>query len=73
MGDTDLEHTDLDQDPSAVLALLEADQLVSSKAVRLGQRTLSPALRATLWALRVYVVLMLAAVAVQVVRAVHAP
>ena len=60
---------DLDEDPQAVLSLLEADQLVSAKQARLGRRPLSPALHAVLWGLRLYVVLMLVAVAVQVVRA----
>lgn len=60
---------DLEQNPLAVLSLLEADQLVASKQARFGRRPLSPWLNAALWGLRVYVLLMLATVAIQVARA----
>ena len=56
-------------DSDAVLELLEDDQLVSAKErVHLGRRSFSPAMRAILWGLRVYVVLMLALIAVEVVH-----
>ena len=56
-------------DSEAVLELLEDDQLVSAKeSVHLGRRNFSPAMNATLWGLRVYVVLMLVLIAVEVVH-----
>lgn len=55
-----------------VLKVLEDDQLVVAKeSVHLGLRRFSPALRFTLWALRIYVVLMLVVIAVEVVRTVR--
>ncbi len=64
---------DVDIDSDDVLTLLEDDQLVAAKAkVRLGRRSFSPGLKAILWALRVYVVLMLVLIAVKVVQAVGA-
>lgn len=58
-----LEHPDL------VLTLLEDDQLVSAKqATKFGRMQLTPGIQVLLWALRVYVVLMLVIVVVQVIR-----
>ena len=56
----------------AVLEVLEDDQLVAAKEkAHLGRRGFSNGLRIILWGLRVYVILMLFLVAMQVVRAVH--
>ena len=58
-------------DPDAVLALLEADQVVAVKQrSRFQRRPLSRGLRVTLWALRIYVLVMLVMVAISVYRAV---
>lgn len=66
-----------DADPASeeeVLLVLEEDQLVASKeAAHLGRRPLSLALRTLLWGLRIYVVLMLALVVIQVIHAISAP
>ena len=60
------------KDPSVVLSLLEADQVVAAKrGTRFGRRKLSPGVRALLWGLRVYVLVMLIIVLVSVLRAVH--
>jgi hypothetical protein len=68
----DSERPDLN-DPLAVLALLETDQVVAEKRrTRFGHRNFSLSLRALLWGLRVYVVVMLVIVVIAVVRAVHA-
>jgi hypothetical protein len=59
-------------DPRAVLSLLEADQVVAAKRrTQFGRQQLSSGTRFLLWGLRVYVVLMLAIVALSVFRAVH--
>jgi hypothetical protein len=59
--------------PTAVLSLLEADQVVAAKQqTRFGSRQLSPRLRGLLWGLRVYVLVMLVLVVISVVRALHA-
>ncbi len=56
----------------AVLQVLEEDQLVAAKEnAHLGRREFSPALNATLWGLRIYVLLMLVLVAMQVIQAVR--
>ena len=61
------------KDPSVVLSLLEADQVVAAKQqTRFGARNLSPGLRVLLWGLRVYVAVMLVIVVISVVRATHA-
>ena len=53
-----------------VRSLLEEDQLVAFKQrTRFGRRKFSPGLKILLWALRVYVVVMLIIVILQVVRA----
>lgn len=62
------------KDPDVVLSLLEADQVVAAKRhSRFGPRKLSLGVRALLWGLRVYVVVMLILVVVSVYRAVSAP
>jgi hypothetical protein len=60
------------EDPRVVLSLLEADQVVAAKEqMRFGRQKLSPGVRALLWALRVYVVVMMIIVLISVLRAVH--
>ncbi|HTZ74245.1 MAG TPA: hypothetical protein VMB47_10025 [Candidatus Aquilonibacter sp.] len=60
------------QDPSAVLSVLEADQIVAAKQqTRFGRRKLSRGTRALLWALRVYVVIMLVLVVISAFRVIH--
>ncbi len=59
-------------DPRVVLSLLEADQVVAEKRqTRFGRRNLSLSLRMLLWGLRVYVVLMLVIVLIDVLRTLH--
>lgn len=61
------------KDPHVVLSLLEADQVVAAKRQsHFGQRNLSIGMRALLWGLRIYVVLMFVMIAISVVRAIHA-
>jgi hypothetical protein len=60
------------KDPSVVLSLLEADQVVAAKQkTRFGRRNLSLGVQMLLWGLRIYVVAMLVLVVVSVLRAVH--
>lgn len=60
------------RDPRIVLSLLEADQVVAAKTqTRFGRRPLSWGTRATLWALRIYVLLMMVIVVISVIQAVH--
>ncbi len=60
------------EDPRVVLSLLEADQVVAAKEqMRFGRQKLSPGVRGLLWALRVYVVVMMIIVFISVLRAVH--
>jgi len=60
------------KDPTLVLSLLEADQVVAAKRqTRFGRRNLSFGVRILLWGLRVYVVAMLMIVLISVLRAVH--
>jgi hypothetical protein len=60
------------KDPRAVLAMLEADQVVAAKRrTRFGRQRLSFRTNVLLWCLRVYVVMMLVIVAISVVRALH--
>jgi len=57
------------RDPRVVLSLLEADQVVAAKTqTHFGRRPLSLGVRAMLWGLRVYVVLLMIIVAVSVIR-----
>jgi hypothetical protein len=61
------------RDPSVVLSLLEADQVVAAKRQsRFGPRKLSVGIRILLWGLRIYVVVMLVLVVISVFRAVGA-
>jgi hypothetical protein len=61
------------EDPRVVLSLLEADQVVAAKEqMRFGRQKLSRGVRAMLWCLRIYVVVMLTIVLFSVLRAVHA-
>jgi hypothetical protein len=61
------------KDPCVVLSLLEADQVVAAKQQsHFGRRNLSIGMRALLWGLRIYVVIMFAIIAISVVRAIHA-
>lgn len=60
------------KDPRIVLSLLEADQVVAAKTqTRFGPKPLSRGTRATLWALRIYVLLMMVIVVISVIQAVH--
>jgi hypothetical protein len=60
------------KDPSLVLSLLEADQVVAAKRqTRFGRRDLSFGVRILLWGLRVYVVAMLVIVLISVLRTIH--
>lgn len=58
------------EDPRLVMSLLEADQVVAAKTqTRFGRRRFSVGLRALLWGLRVYVILMFVIVLISVYRA----
>jgi hypothetical protein len=60
------------EDPRVVLTLLEADQVVAAKRqAHFGKRQLSSTVRALLWGLRVYVVVMLVVVLISVLRVAH--
>lgn len=60
------------KDPSVVLSLLEADQVVAAKQrTQFGRRKLSLGVRVLLWSLRVYVVAMLVIVLISAFRAIH--
>lgn len=59
-------------DPRAVLSVLEADQIVAAKQrMHFGRRKLSRGTRLLLWALRVYVVVMLILVVFAAFRVIH--
>jgi hypothetical protein len=59
--------------PEAALAVLEADQLVTTKQkTRFGRRPLSTPVTASLWGLRIYVAIMMILVVVSVLEALHA-
>ena len=61
------------KDPSLVLSLLEADQVVAAKQrTHFGTRKLSRGVRVMLWGLRIYVVAMLVIVLISAIRAIHA-
>ena len=69
----DWEYSDLEKRPEVVLSLLEPDQLVATKEhTRFGLRSLSVGTRVQLWALRIYVVVMMIIVALSVFRAIQA-
>jgi hypothetical protein len=58
------------RDPRVVLSLLEADQVVAAKQrTHFGRRNLSLGVRAMLWGLRLYVVVMFLLVIVSALRA----
>ena len=60
------------KDPRVVLSLLEADQVVAAnERTHFGRRNLSLGVRAMLWGLRLYVVVMLVLVIVSALRAFH--
>jgi hypothetical protein len=60
------------KDPRVVLSFLEADQVVAAKErTHFGRRNLSLGVRAMLWGLRLYVVVMLVLVIVSALRAFH--
>jgi len=60
------------KDPSVVLSLLEADQVVAAKQrTHFGRRNLSVGARVLLWGLRIYVVAMLVIVLISAFRAIH--
>ena len=60
------------KDPSVVLSLLEADQVVAAKQrMHFGRRNFSVGVRLMLWALRIYVVAMLVIVLISAFRAIH--
>lgn len=60
------------KDPRVVLSLLEADQVVAAKQrSHFGRRNLSLGVRAMLWSLRIYVVIMLVLVLISAFRAIH--
>ncbi len=64
--------TELSQRHDVVRSLLEEDQLVAFKQrTRFGRRKFSPALKVLLWALRIYVIVMLVIVIIQIVRTLH--
>ena len=67
-----LKSTELSGRPDVVRSLLEEDQLVAFKQrTRFGRRKFSPALKVLLWALRIYVIVMLVIVIIQIVRTLH--
>ena len=58
------------KDPRVVLSLLEADQVVAAKSrTHFGRRRFSLGVRVALWALRIYVVVMMVIVVVSVIHA----
>ena len=60
------------KDPTVVLTLLEADQVVAAKQrTHFGRRKLSVGVRVLLWGLRIYVVAMLVIVLISAIRAMH--
>jgi len=60
------------EDPSVVLSVLEADQVVAAKQrTHFGRRNLSLGMRVMLWGLRFYVLVMLVLVIVSAIRALH--
>ncbi len=66
------EYSDLEKRPEIVLSLLEPDQLVVAKErTRFGLRPLSLRIRLQLWALRIYVIIMMIIVALSVYRAIQ--
>jgi hypothetical protein len=65
----EVKSTELSRHQDVVRSLLEEDQLVAFKQrTRFGRRKFSPGLKVLLWALRIYVVVMLIIVVIQIVR-----
>ena len=65
----DVKSAELSRHQDVVRSLLEEDQLVAFKQrIRFGRRKFSPGLKVLLWALRIYVVVMLIIVMIQIVR-----
>ncbi len=63
---------DLEGRPEMVLSVLEPDQLIAAKKrTHVGPRRLTSGVHVLLWALRLYVILMVILVAIQVLNAVH--
>ena len=61
------------EDAQLVMSLLEADQVVAAKAqTHFGRRKFSAGVRALLWGLRIYVILMLIIVLLSVYHALQA-
>jgi hypothetical protein len=59
--------------PEVVLSVLEPDQLVAAKErTRFGPKQLSAGVRAQLWGLRIFVIIMMIIVAVSVIQAIRA-
>lgn len=65
----EVKSTELSRHQDVVRSLLEEDQLVAFKQrTRFGRRKFSPGLKVLLWGLRIYVVVMLIIVVIQIVR-----
>ena len=65
----EVKSTELSRHQDVVRSLLEEDQLVAFKQrTRFGRRKFSQGLKVLLWALRIYVVVMLIIVVIQIVR-----
>jgi len=68
----DWQFSELKERPEIVLSVLEPDQLVMAKEkTPFGPRRLAMATRIQLWALRVYVIVMMIVVAVSVYHAIQ--
>ncbi len=62
-------HLNRASDSKLVHAVLEEDQLYAFKQkTHFGRREISPGLRILLWALRIYVIIMMVIVVVQILR-----
>ena len=72
-GHKNWEFSEMANRPEVVLSVLEPDQLVAEKErTRFGPKQLSAGVRAQLWGLRIYVIIMMIIVAVSVVQAIRA-
>jgi hypothetical protein len=72
-GHKNWEFSEMANRPEVVLSVLEPDQLVAAKErTRFGPKRLSAGVRAQLWGLRIYVIIMMIIVAVSVVEAIRA-
>ena len=71
-GHKNWEYSEMANRPEVVLSVLETDQLVAEKEKhRFGPKHLSAGVRAQLWGLRIYVILMMIIVAVSVIQAIR--